>query len=487
MYKVKKVLLFLFISFFQINFAQSNWKVTVIDSFQTTNVGQGIWGLNSLFHENTIHFTYFYHDQNSETFLFYSMKTGSSFTVDTVATITGFNSYQVSTSLQFNNDGSKWIYAGFYSYPNRIIGVYKQKGDDWDFTPIDETGDIKTVVSIQNNIEMGFAYVGIGNFNNLQSIKYAYWNNDKWEITNISKRNDTYKTKPSIIEAGGKIYLVYGEGRYPDSLITRVYVKENQSWQISFSELLEIPYGGGSVGGLQTFIGISNPGNPYMLHTLSNEVLPRFYELVENNWVRRTINYPTTTYLTKGLCGSNILFDESNTLLMISQNNGFGSIISWVKENGDADLADVPYKHIVSLQDYAMLNNEIYIYYYDGYREWPYNRPATFKEVSIKIDDLVTDVNDFGSEVKNEFILSQNYPNPFNPSTRIKYSIPHSLNVKLTIYDSIGREIQTLVNKIQRSGNYEIEFNADNLASGIYIYKIIAGNQSLSKKMAVIK
>jgi 1,4-alpha-glucan branching enzyme len=87
----------------------------------------------------------------------------------------------------------------------------------------------------------------------------------------------------------------------------------------------------------------------------------------------------------------------------------------------------------------------------------------------------------------NEYKLSQNYPNPFNPSTIIKYQIPAAGNVTLKIYDILGREVKTLVNKYQQSGTYEITFNAANLSSGIYFYQIRANNFVSTKKMILIK
>jgi hypothetical protein len=94
-----------------------------------------------------------------------------------------------------------------------------------------------------------------------------------------------------------------------------------------------------------------------------------------------------------------------------------------------------------------------------------------------------------------EFVLYQNYPNPFNPSTKIKYSIPdviankvkQSQLVTLKVYDILGNEIATLVNEEKPSGSYEIEFNANRLASGIYYYRITAGNFSQTKKMIFLK
>ncbi|GBD87460.1 hypothetical protein BMS3Abin03_01392 [bacterium BMS3Abin03] len=86
-----------------------------------------------------------------------------------------------------------------------------------------------------------------------------------------------------------------------------------------------------------------------------------------------------------------------------------------------------------------------------------------------------------------EFTLNQNYPNPFNPSTKITYSLAGKTFVALKVYDAIGNEVVTLVNKEQTAGNYEIQFNALNLTSGVYFYKMNAGNFSAVKKMLLVK
>ena len=89
----------------------------------------------------------------------------------------------------------------------------------------------------------------------------------------------------------------------------------------------------------------------------------------------------------------------------------------------------------------------------------------------------------------------QNYPNPFNPSTKIKYTIPNvethrdaSLQmVTLKVYDILGNEVATLVNEEKPAGSYEAEFRAAGLASGVYFYKLSAGEYTDSKKMVIIK
>lgn len=85
------------------------------------------------------------------------------------------------------------------------------------------------------------------------------------------------------------------------------------------------------------------------------------------------------------------------------------------------------------------------------------------------------------------FELSQNYPNPFNPSTLIRFSIPETVPVSIKIYDLVGSEISTLVNQTMQPGTYELTFDAGNLASGVYIFRMIAGEYSFAKKMSVLK
>jgi hypothetical protein len=87
----------------------------------------------------------------------------------------------------------------------------------------------------------------------------------------------------------------------------------------------------------------------------------------------------------------------------------------------------------------------------------------------------------------NEFSLDQNYPNPFNPNTKISYSIKEEGLVTLKVYDILGKEIATLVNENQPVGNYEAEFNASQLPSGMYIYKLQASSFSDVKKMLLTK
>ena len=89
--------------------------------------------------------------------------------------------------------------------------------------------------------------------------------------------------------------------------------------------------------------------------------------------------------------------------------------------------------------------------------------------------------------VPTEFALYQNYPNPFNPTTTIRYQLPKESEVAIKIYDMLGSEVLELLNEQKEAGIYEVEFNADNLSSGTYIYRIIADNIVQTKKMILLK
>ena len=86
-----------------------------------------------------------------------------------------------------------------------------------------------------------------------------------------------------------------------------------------------------------------------------------------------------------------------------------------------------------------------------------------------------------------DYKLNQNYPNPFNPSTTISFSIPVQGNVSLKIYDVLGKEVVTLVDEMKSAGSYQITFDATQLASGMYFYRLDTKNFSEVKKMILIK
>jgi pectinesterase len=106
--------------------------------------------------------------------------------------------------------------------------------------------------------------------------------------------------------------------------------------------------------------------------------------------------------------------------------------------------------------------------------------PDTTIVTSIEEEELM-------NSLPTKYELYQNYPNPFNPTTSIKYQLPKNGKVKISVYDILGSEIYKLVNEEQAAGSYEVKFNAANLASGVYFYRIEASDFIQSKKMILLK
>ncbi|MCH8942656.1 MAG: T9SS type A sorting domain-containing protein [Bacteroidetes bacterium] len=111
-------------------------------------------------------------------------------------------------------------------------------------------------------------------------------------------------------------------------------------------------------------------------------------------------------------------------------------------------------------------------------------------DVQIYNINVITGIDDENT-IPNTFKLFQNYPNPFNPSTTISFQLPALSFVILKIYDVLGREVKTLINKEMKAGNYKVDFNASQLSSGIYFYRlsISGGTKDFTsiKKMVLLK
>jgi len=99
----------------------------------------------------------------------------------------------------------------------------------------------------------------------------------------------------------------------------------------------------------------------------------------------------------------------------------------------------------------------------------------------------IVGVKNYKSSLPNKVSLSNNYPNPFNPATTINYQIPKASNVQIKVYDVLGKEVAELVNEKKEPGRYNVQFDASNLPSGLYFYRMQAGKFSEVRKMLLMK
>ena len=123
-----------------------------------------------------------------------------------------------------------------------------------------------------------------------------------------------------------------------------------------------------------------------------------------------------------------------------------------------------------------------------GGEYWWYGFTAEAPQVKALywFDAVVSGVNEDGT-LPEAYTLSQNYPNPFNPTTVISYSVPEKADVTLKVFNLLGQEVAQLVSEVKNVGTHEVNFNANNLTSGVYFYTIKAGNFTSTRKMMLIK
>jgi hypothetical protein len=99
---------------------------------------------------------------------------------------------------------------------------------------------------------------------------------------------------------------------------------------------------------------------------------------------------------------------------------------------------------------------------------------------TVSVDEIIIKIPD-------QYELFQNYPNPFNPSTKITFTLPEASQVKLTVFNILGEEVKTLINENRDAGHHTVDFNASGFSSGVYLYKIQAGNFVQVRKMILTK
>ncbi|WP_340104954.1 T9SS type A sorting domain-containing protein [Rhodohalobacter sp. 8-1] len=137
-----------------------------------------------------------------------------------------------------------------------------------------------------------------------------------------------------------------------------------------------------------------------------------------------------------------------------------------------------------SLSD-SWFTNSSYIGAFDG-RNWMQGWTA-LDEKGYLNNDLVTDLEEVGYTGPEAITLNQNYPNPFNPTTQISFTLPSSENVSLEVFDITGRSVATLVSGVQPAGTNTVQFDASNLSSGMYIYRLQSNSLTITRKMMLVK
>ncbi|TRZ64922.1 T9SS C-terminal target domain-containing protein [bacterium] len=216
------------------------------------------------------------------------------------------------------------------------------------------------------------------------------------------------------------------------------FIDNNTGYAVGVAVFVSPPYA--------KFLKTTNGGNNWNISTVSNSYKSVSLFFIDAN--------------TGWLCGS--AYGGDNSAISRTTNGG----LTWANQMQNVMTSLNNIFFVNSLTGYAVGNNGL-----------------IYKTVT----GGVTGIKSVGNVIPDKYSLYQNYPNPFNPSTKIRYTIPHTVNAKIIVYDVTGREIETLVNEKQSPGTYEVTFDGSGYPSGIYFCRMNTKDFSKTIKISLVK
>jgi len=276
--------------------------------------------------------------------------------------------------------------------------------------------------------------------------KMVYKSSDNgltWNTSNTGMPN--FATVYEFARSGNNILAVTGYGIYLSN-------DGGNSWLVSNNGIASY-YGtkGIIVHGGEVFIG--------------NELFPDVYKSTDNgaNWTKAS-NVPGQAVTSFASNGTTLFSGVINNGVYSSSNSG----TSWTNIRTGLPQPGIVYYKLAIKDNYIFCGTDV---------AGVWRRPLS----------EITSVDLTNNSIPEEYSLSQNYPNPFNPTTNFEFGIANSGLVTVKIYDILGNEIAVLVNEEKEPGLYNVTFNASDLSSGVYMYKLTANNYSAVKKLVLLK
>lgn len=378
-------------------------------------------------------------------------------------------------SVAISYNGTPYI---AFSDPDSGLTVMKYDGESWEVvgnTGLSDYFALNISIVLDNS---GIPYVVCtldngGPYLNTV-IKYT---GDSWEAIGAPGFNDEeIQYTVLAISPNGTPYIAYDDP-YTSQLIIKKY--DNGSWIVAGSSNLSNYYNPGIV--------IDSSGIPYISCRFwdGGRELTAVLKFDGSNWqVIGETGFADASDISLTINNEGILYaafrDESNLYkaTVMNFNNGNWQLIGSAGFSNE-EISDI--KILIS-------PNGIPVVAYTS----TFSGTTTIMKYSLNQNDPLP-VEKSGESLPYKFALKQNYPNPFNPVTNIKYSLPETLTlgkaeaVTLKIYNLLGQEVATLVNKQQTTGNYEVKFDASQLASGVYLYKLHTREFTSVRKLLLLK
>ena len=361
------------------------------------------------------------------------------------------------TSLAYNGN---YIFAGA---GNNGVYLSSNDGSSWTQTSLNNR-DVRSLAANGNEIFAGTFQFGIylsanngsnwtqAGLNNLIIYSLAANGNNIFAGTPVlgvylSSDNGSSWTQTSLNNRYIYSLAVYGHNIFAGTNIYGVYLSTDNGTSWAQSSLNNYTIRSLTINGSTIFAGTNSVG---------------VYKSTDNgtSWIQTSLNNQNVYSLAAD--GFNIFAGTYQNGVFVSNDNGD----TWTQRNESLNGNIVTALCIYN--NYIFAGTDVY---------GVYRRPL----------NEVIGIIPISHEVPNQFSLSQNYPNPFNPSTVIKFQVASPRFVKLSIYDALGREVESIVNEQLNAGTYEADWDGINFPSGIYFYKLTAGDYVETKKMLLIK
>ena len=412
--------------------------------------------------------------------------------------------------LAIDDKENKWIGCGIaWPLGTNKEGLVKFDGIDW--TIYDEIKSLFTDSLYSEDYIKCITTDNLGNKWIGTSMGLVKFNGENWDIYNksnsdlptnmincvtIDENNIWIGTPYGLVKFDGTDWTIYDKSNsgLSSNSVSCISIDESGILWIGTSpKYLSSSYEGGLVkfdGTGWTVFNKSNSGLP------SNSVSCIVIDEFGNKWIGTQPEYNSSTNDHEGgglakFDGTNwTIYNESNSeipdnwvqclVIDLFNNKWIGTIGGLVKLDGtewtiyDESNSGLP-SSVVGCIEIDEFSNK-----------WlgTSGGLAVFNEDGIV---SMAEKKDELNRIPTNYVLQQNYPNPFNPSTTIKYSIPKQSNVTIKVFDLLGSEVTTLIDREQLRGNYEVEFDGSDLTSGIYFYRLKAGDYVETKKMILLK
>jgi len=297
----------------------------------------------------------------------------------------------------------------------------------------------------------------------------------------VSKRSmPEHRTNLACASIDGKIYVVggmqvnSGVDNYAGFKKMEVYDISTNTW----TQLTDMPTGRWGHRAL------AFDGKIYVFGGTADAAITVYasvevYDPLTNTWTTKS-SMPTKRYQLT-VC----VLDNSKFAINGWLNSGLGPIYDKVEvyyPERDEWITESPFPVARAVQASIVIDRKIYVY--GGSRT---NHPLMGTSAIYEFSPVTGVEEETIDNLPKEFLLTQNYPNPFNPSTKVSYSITKLGYVTLKVYDVLGTEVETFVNEEKPVGTYELNWNAANLPSGVYFYRLQAGDFVQTRKMILLK